>query len=99
MTWHPAYVSNVLAPDYDFADRNLLPHLLDSLTAHVRTVGRLPRVQEQPEALAATQRLADALARLHGQRLPLQAPEVPDAYFAVNRLLETELGEETVSYL
>ena len=99
MSWNPAYFEQVLAPDYRFAAAHLQSALLDSMTAHVRTVGRLPSVQADPEALAATERLAAAISALHGTELPVQAESVPDAYFAINRLLEEQLGAETVSYL
>lgn len=99
MSWAPAYVRNVLAPDYRFASEHLYGELLDSITAHVRTVARLPAVQADPEALAATDRLIVELAKLHDEKLPAQAADVPDAYFAVNRVLEERLGAETVSFL
>lgn len=99
MAWHRAYVERVLAPDYDFANRHLREHLLDALLAHVTTVAALPRVQEDAAATAATDALLAGLRGMYGSELPAQAPNVPDAYFAINRALEAELGTETVSYL
>lgn len=99
MSWHPAYFEQVLAPDYRFAVEHLRGPLLDAMTAHVRTVARLPSVQADPAALAATDRLVAAIVELHAEPLPEQVQSVPDAYFAVNRLLEERLGAETVSFL
>jgi argininosuccinate lyase len=98
MTWHPAYREEVLEGDYRFASTHLLPRLLDTMMAHVRTVAKLPSTRNE-----AAQRDILALERelvaLHGQPLPEQDPDVPDAYFAVNRLLEKRLGAGPVSYL
>ncbi len=99
MSWHPVYVDQVLAPDYRFADENLLPHLRDALIAHVMTVAALPRVAGDAEAAAATDALLTTLRSSHGRRLPPRADDVPDAYFAINRELEAALGADTVSFL
>src|SRR5690625_2011529 len=99
MSFSAAYVDNVLAPDYRFVGQHLYAELLDSMTAHVRTVGRLPEVQADPEARTAIRRLVSELTALHTEPLPERAQGVPDAYFAVNRLLEQRLGTDTVSLL
>jgi len=99
MRFSAAYVDNVLAPDYRFTAKHLYTELLDSMTAHVKTVGRLPAVTDDPEAGAAVERLLGALADLRGTELPPQEDDIPDAYFAVNRLLEDKLGAEDVSWL
>ena len=96
MTWHSAYRERVLEPDYTFAERHLAPHLLDALSAHVKTVARLPMSrphQAEVEALLA------ALRQLYAEPPIPYDPGVPDLYFAVNRRLEATLGEPTVSFL
>ncbi|HEX7022717.1 MAG TPA: argininosuccinate lyase [Trueperaceae bacterium] len=98
MSWHASYRERVLAPDYRFAGTYLLGHLLDSLTAHVRTVARLPSTQNE-EAQHDIARLNAALLALHDQPLPPYRPEVPDAYFALNQKLEAALGSRPVGYL
>ncbi len=99
MSFSAAYIDNVLAPDYRFASQHLYEELLDSMTAHVRTVGKLPEVVKDPEALAATERLVRELTSLHDEQLPERKQGVPDAYYAINTLLEERLGAETVSWL
>ena len=42
--FHAVYRDHVLMPDYRFAAQHLSQHLLDAMTAHVRTVGRLDEV-------------------------------------------------------
>jgi argininosuccinate lyase len=98
MLWHTVYRDKVLMPDYAFAGKHLAYHLLDAMTAHVRTVGRLPDawVQENRAKIGA---LEHALARLRQEAVPAYAPEVPDLYFAFNAWLEAELGPEAVSFL
>lgn len=98
MTWHPAYREEVLEGDYRFASKHLLPRLLDTMIAHVRTVAKLPSTQNdaaQRDMLA----LERELVTLYDQELPEQEPSVPDAYYAVNRQLEQRLGAAAVSYL
>ena len=99
MSWSPAYVNQVLAPDYRFAGEYLYGALLDAMAAHVRTVAKLPAVQADPEALRATSALTAAIADMHAEALPPQAADVPDAYFAINSVLEARLGSDTVSFL
>src|SRR5690625_3966552 len=99
MRFSPAYIDNVLAPDYRFAAKHLYTELLDSLTAHVKTVGKLPAVEADAAASAAVGRLLEKLALLHDRELPPREDNVPDAFFAVNRILEEELGADDVSWL
>lgn len=96
--WHPSYRERVLEPDYLFASRHLLTHLIDALCAHVCTVARLPSTQTV-EGQRDIKRLASALHNLRDKPLPAYTPEVPDAYFAINAALETELGVNVVGYL
>ncbi|UCH27755.1 MAG: argininosuccinate lyase [Trueperaceae bacterium] len=96
--WHEIYRENVLMPDYRFASQHLAPHFLDAMTAHVRTVKRLPDAKvrsHQPEIA----RLEAALAALRHEPLPRYDTEVPDLYFAFNARLEGGLGREVVSFL
>ena len=98
MTWHRSYTERVLEPDYRFAERHLLPHLLDALTAHVRTVADLEVAAGEPARHEITL-LDEALLRLRGRSLPEFAPDVPDAYFAILRTLDAELGPAPVGWL
>lgn len=93
--WHSAYRERVLEPDYTFAERHLVSHFLDALSAHVQTVGRLPYVHDQG-AIRALLRALETLRR--EPPLPYD-PLVPDLYFAINRRLEAALGESTVGLL
>ncbi len=92
MTWHPAYRGQVLALDYRFAGEHLLHHLLDAMTAHLDAVLALPahaapRVRAQGAALRA------GLVALHEEPVPVQAEDVPDLYFGLQRVLEARHGE------
>lgn len=91
MTWHRAYVERVLTPDHRFAGTYLYDTFLDALTAHVRTVARLPL------ASAATSRIAALEAALGRQRAaspPPPEPRVPDLYFALQKRLLVDLTAE-----
>ncbi len=96
--FHEVYRDNVLMPDYRFAVQHLAGHFLDAMTAHVRTVKRLddPAVRARQEDIT---RLEAALNSLRGESLPDYQADVPDLYFAFNRRLEAQLGQETVSFL
>lgn len=96
--WHASYRERVLEPDYTFATRHLAPHFLDALTAHVRTVKRLPDARVQAHQVEIT-RLEAALQSFRDEPLSPYDPEVPDLYFAINTRLEILLGEETVGFL
>ncbi len=98
MPWHPSYRGRVLEPDYLFASRHLLPHFLHALCAHLTAVGRLP-VAAGDGAQAEIGALHRALVALERAPLPAQEPDVPDAYFAIQRELEANLGPHTVSWL
>ena len=98
MPWHPSYRGRVLEPDYLFAARHLLPHFLCALTAHLQAVARLP-VAAGPEAQREIQALHRALEGLQTAPLPAQGPDVPDAYFAIQRELEEDLGAHAVSWV
>lgn len=96
MTWHGSYREQVLAPDYRFASTYLKSHFLYALTAHVRTVKRLPEMAgHRPEFRA----LEAALIALHERPTPAYDAGVPDLYFAINRDLEAKLGTPTVGLL
>ncbi|MDZ7799816.1 MAG: lyase family protein [Trueperaceae bacterium] len=98
MSWHESYVGRVLEPDYRFAARHLAPHLLDALAAHLRTVADLP-IAQAPAARAQIRAAHQALLRWHDRPLPDFSPEVPDAFFAVYRALEEELGAASAGWL
>lgn len=90
MSWHPAYVDRVLAPDHAFAGARLYDAFLDALTAHLRTVARLPSAA----AAAGDVRLLEQA--LHAQRdltPPPPAPDVPDLYFALQRRLAAHVAD------
>ncbi len=99
MSWHQAYVDNVLEPDYRFAAQYLQNHLLDALVAHVQTVARLPAVAQDPAAVQDCDDLIRELRTMYGQQLPPRTDNVPDAYFAVNQELDKRLGAAKVSRL
>ena len=96
--FHDVYVSNVLMPDYRFAVQHLSQHFLDAMTAHVRTVQRLDDAHVQAHQ-ADIEKLLQALNDLRSTTLPEYSSEVPDLYFAFNKRLESNLGQETVSFL
>ncbi len=98
MPWHPSYRGRVLEPDYLFASRHLLPHFVQALCGHLQAVARLP-VAEGDDARREIAALHAALAELDRTPLPQQSPDVPDAYFALQRVLEERLGAPTVSWL
>ncbi len=91
MTWHRSYRERVLEPDYVFASRHLLPHFLGALCAHLSTVERLD-VARGADARGEIAALHEALGELFDQPLPAQDPDVPDAFFAIQRGLEARLG-------
>lgn len=89
MSWHPAYADRVLAADHRFAAARLYDAFLDALTAHLRTVARLPN------AVGAGDEIARLEAALLAQRaLPPPPPEagVPDLYFALQRRLAARVA-------
>lgn len=96
MAWHRAYVERVLAPDHVFAAQHLYRAFLDALTAHVRTVARLPTARPHAAVVA---RLDAALARQRD--LPPPPPEagVPDLYFGLQRRLAAELGDDALGWM
>lgn len=96
MTWHGSYREQVLAPDYRFASTYLKPHFLHALTAHVRTVKRLPEMAGHGGEIST---LEAALIALHAHPAPAYDADVPDLYFAVNRELERTLGTAAVSFM
>ena len=98
MPWHPSYRGRVLEPDYLFASRHLVPHFLHTLCAHLQAVARL-EVARSAEAQAEIATLHRALEGLESAPLPVQGPDVPDAYFAIQRELEGSLGAHVVSWL
>jgi len=96
--WHPSYRGRVLEPDYLFASRHLLPHFLHALCAHLQAVARLPLAAGE-NARREIAALHQALVALERSPLPTQDPDVPDAYFAIQRELEGSLGAHAVSWL
>lgn len=92
MSWHPAYRSQVLEPDFHYAAAHLAHHFIDAMTAHLDTVMRLPSFSGA-EDQAAGARLRAALVAQHDMPAPEQAADVPDYYFALQRRLESEVGE------
>ena len=94
--FHAVYRDHVLKPDYRFAAQHLSKHLLDAMSAHVRTVGRLEETRGHGEEI---KKLEHALHTLRDTPLPAYDAEVPDLYFAFNRQLEAQLGPQTVSFL
>ena len=94
--WHRSYVERVLRPDQGYAADRLLASFVDVLIAHVRTVARLPAAEGHGPTLAALD------AALQAQRTRVPPPyetDVPDLYFALQRRLEAELGEEALGWL
>ena len=98
MPWHPSYRGRVLEPDYLFASRHLLPHFLHALCAHLQAVARLP-VAAGEDAQREIATLRAVLGETETTPLPTQSPDVPDAYFAIQRELEGRLGPHAVSWL
>ena len=96
MSWHPAYAGRVLAPDHAFAAERLYGAFLDALTAHVRTVARLPAATGHGAALTA---LEAALCHQRDLPPPPPAPDVPDLYFALQRRLEADVGTDALAWL
>jgi len=96
MSWHPSYRSWVLAGDYDFAERHLKGHFLDALVAHARTVAALPSAAAHQDELAA---LEAGLQRLRQATLPPQGDDCPDLYFALQRVLEQDVGARALGWL
>ncbi|MEJ2289361.1 MAG: lyase family protein [Deinococcales bacterium] len=98
MPWHPSYRGRVLEPDYLFASRHLLPHFVHALCAHLQAVARLPVAagEDARREIEALHRELEAFAR---SPLPTQEPDVPDAYFAIQRSLEERLGAHAVGWL
>lgn len=96
MPWHRAYVGRVLAPDHTFAAQHLHAAFLDAMTAHVRTVARLPVAAEHAATLA---RLEAALARQRDEPPPPPEPDVPDLYFALQRRLAEDVGDAPLGWL
>ena len=96
MSWHPAYRDWVLAPDFEFARRHLKEPLLDTLVAHARTVAALPLARGHEAELEALER---GLQRLRHSELPPRGADVPDLYFALQRVLEADIGPGPVGWL
>jgi argininosuccinate lyase len=96
VTWHPAYTDRVLAPDHAFAAARLYGAFLDALTAHARTVARLPAAAGHAAALSA---LDAALARQRDLPPPPPAPGVPDLYFALQQRIEADAGPDAIAWL
>ena len=94
--WHRAYVDRVLRPDQGYAASHLQDAFLDVLTAHVRTIARLPAAEGHGATLAA---LDAALQDQRTQPPPPFESGVPDLYFALQRRLEAKLGEEALGWL
>ena len=94
--WNSAYCDHVLMPDYRFASQYLAEYFLDAITAHVRTVRRLPSSARHGATIA---RLETAIAGLREEVLPQYQPDVPDLYYAFQQRLEAQLGEAPVSFL
>ena len=96
MTWHPAYAGRVLAPDHAFAADRLYPAFLDALTAHARTVARLPAARGHQAELGA---LDAGLQRQRDLAPPPPEAGVPDLYFALQKRLEAEIGPDALAWL
>jgi len=92
MSWHPAYRKQVLEPDFRHAANHLSHHFIDAMTAHLDTVLRLPAYQGVGDQNAGAAVRA-ALVALHDAPRPEQGEDVPDYYFALQRLLEERLGD------
>lgn len=98
MSWHPAYRKQVLEPDFHYAAAHLSHHFIDAMTAHLDTVMRLPAYAGAAEQAAGAAARA-ALVAQHGAPAPEQADDVPDYYFALQRRLEAQVGEEAVGLI
>jgi len=94
--WHAAYVDHVLAPDQRYAAAELHATFLDALTAHLRTVARLPAAAG---CQAAIDRLDAALRRQRTEPPPQPERGVPDLYFGLQRRLAAEVGEDALAWL
>jgi len=93
--FHKAYQNAVLKPDFMFMRDNLSEYFLDCMTAHVMTVSKLDLAKDHQAAIAS---LLRALQELRSYE-PDYEPNIPDLYFAYNKKLEAELGEDVVSFL
>jgi argininosuccinate lyase len=94
--WHAAYVAHVLAPDQRYAAAELHATFLDAMTAHLRTVARLPAAAD---GQAAIERLDAALRRQRALPPPEPEPGVPDLYFGLQRRLAAEVGDDALAWL
>lgn len=97
MSWAPSYHDKVLAPDYAFAGRYLLSHILRTLSAHLETVARIPLAQTAG-AQAQIAQVRASLEALSYRPLPVQAADVPDAFYAIQRELEADVGEAAAGW-
>ncbi len=91
MAWHSAYSRRVLAPDYRFAVENLRHHFVDAMTAHLDEVLRLGGHGDA--MLGAGRELRATLVGLHEEPPPPYVEDVPDLYFAMQRVLEAKHGD------
>src|SRR5690606_26590285 len=91
MAWHSAYLQRVLAPDYRFAAENLKHHFIDAMTAHLDEVLKLSG--HSPESVSAGRELRTTLVSLHDEPAPSYVEDVPDLYFALQRVLEAKHGD------
>src|SRR5690606_2017219 len=94
MTWHPAYRGQVLALDYRSAGEFLTHHFIDAMTAHHDAVLALPR-HADPDARRRRPALPVGHVPLHAapEPPPVQDDDVPDLYFALQRVLESRYGD------
>jgi len=92
MSWHPAYRGQVLALDYRFASEFLRHHFIDAMTAHLDAVLALP-AHAAPEVRSRGAELRAGLVALHDEPVPVQDDDVPDLYFALQRVLEARHGD------
>ena len=92
MTWHPAYRGQVLALDYRFASEFLRHHFIDAMTAHLDAVLALP-AHADPDVRRRGAALRVGIVALHEEPVPVQDDEVPDLYFALQRVLESRYGD------
>ena len=93
--FHSSYQNAVLKPDFNFMRDNLSDYFLDCMTAHVMTVSKLDLAKDHQSDIA---RLLSAMQDLRSYSPDYEA-DVPDLYFAYNKKLEAELGENSVSFL
>ncbi len=96
MTWNRSYVDHVLTPDQRFAAAHLYQDFIDALTAHVRTVARLPAARG---SAAELEELEAALQRRRDEPPPEPAPNVPDLYFALQQRIKAETGEQVLAWM